>query len=164
MASLKCKPASPLKKPPPQQKNRNHPDPRKRPILLQQQIPINPHRRLPIFPAILPQPARHLAHPLQTITPVQQILDILRHHLRHVSQLVVQLIKVLARPRVLVCFFGALDEGIEFDEGVGAAGGGEVGGRRVGGCEFGGEVGEVGEGEFARVGAVADGEEDEGGG
>lgn len=36
--------------------------------------------------------------------------------------------------------------------------------RGVGGCEFGGEVGEVGEGEFAGVGAVADGEEADGGG
>ena len=32
----------------------------------------------------------------------------------------------------------------------------------IGGCEFGGEVGEVGEGEFARVGFLADAEEADG--
>ena len=46
----------------------------------------------------------------------------------------------------MVGLFGALDEGVEVDEGVGTAGGGEVVCGGVGCCEFGGEVGEVGEG------------------
>lgn len=153
-----------LEKPPPQEKYNDDAHARKRTILLQQQIPIDPHRRLAILPTILPQPARHFAHPLQAIAPVQQILDVLRHHLGHIPQLIVQLVEVLARARVLVRFLGALDEGVEFDEGVGPAAGGQVLLRGIGGGEFGGEVLEVGEGEFARVGAVADGEEDEGGG
>lgn len=59
----------------------------------------------------------------------------------------------------MVGFLGALDEGVELDEGVGSQCWGEVLRGGVGGCEFGGEVGEVGEGEFARVGFIADAEE-----
>lgn len=55
-----------------------------------------------------------------------------------------------------------LDKGVEFDKGVGPAGGGEVTRRTVGCGEFGGEVGEVGESEFPRVGFVADAEEADG--
>ena len=50
---------------------------------------------------------------------------------------------------------------VELYEGVGAAGWREILRFGVCGCEFGGEIGEVGECELARVGAVADGEEDE---
>ena len=46
----------------------------------------------------------------------------------------------------MVGFLGTLDEGVEFDEGVGAARGRQIGGGIVGGCELGGEVGEVGKG------------------
>ncbi len=157
-------PRPPLEESIPQKKQHNDPQPREGPILLQQQFPIDPHRRPLIFPTIFPQPLTHIAHPLQTIPPVQQILNILRHDLGHIPQLIIQFIQILRGAGVLVGFLGALDEGVEFDEGVGAAGGGKVLGGGVGGCEFGGEVGEVGEGEFARVGAVADGEEADGGG
>jgi hypothetical protein len=58
----------------------------------------------------------------------------------------------------LVCLFGALDEGIEFDEGVRSEGRGEVLGGLVGGGEFFGEVREIGKGEFAGVGLFADAE------
>jgi len=127
--------------------------------LFQQQFPIYPHRRLPILPTILPQPPAHLPHPLQTIPSVQQILDILRHHLRHICQLAVQLVQITRCAGVAVRLLCPLHEGVEFDEGVGTQGGrGELG-RGVGGQEFGGDVGEVGEGEFARVGGVADAEE-----
>jgi hypothetical protein len=127
--------------------------------LLQQKLPIYPHRRLPILPTILPQPPTHLPHPLQTIPSIQQILDVLRHHLRHICQLAIQLVQITCCPRVRVGLFGPGHEGVEFDEGVGSQGrGGELG-RRVGVEEFGGDVGEVGEGEFAGVGGVADAEE-----
>jgi len=114
--------------------------------LLQQQFPIYPHRRLPILSTILPQPPAHLPHPLQTIPSIQQILDILRHHLRHVRQLAVQLVQITCRAGVAVCLFCPLHEGVEFDEGIGAQRGrGELG-CGVGGEEFGGDIGEVGEG------------------
>ena len=57
----------------------------------------------------------------------------------------------------MIGFLGALDKGVEFDEGVGPAGGGVDLLRGIGGGEFGGQVGEVGEGKFARVGGVGDG-------
>ena len=64
----------------------------------------------------------------------------------------------------MVGFLRALDEGVELDEGVGPQGGRLVRAGGVGGGELGGEVGEVGEGEFARVGLFADGEEADAGG
>ena len=134
------------------------------PILLQQQLPINPHGRPPILPTILPQPPAHLAHALETVAAIEQILDILGHDLGDVAEVVVELVEVLRGAAVLVGFLGALDEGVEVHEGVGAQGGGVDGGGGVGRGEFVGEVAEVGEGEFARVGAVGDGEEADGGG
>lgn len=61
----------------------------------------------------------------------------------------------------MIGFLSALYEGVEFDKGVGAAGWGEVLLGGVGSCEFGGEVGKVGEGQFAGIGFVADCEEAE---
>jgi hypothetical protein len=61
----------------------------------------------------------------------------------------------------LVCFLGALDEGIELDKGVGSASRREVLLGLVCGGEFAVEVGEVCEGEFAWVGTVAYAEEAE---
>lgn len=114
-------PVRPLEKPPPNKHNHHKRQPPNRPILLQQQLPINPHRCLLIFPTILPQPTAQISHPLQAIPPIQQILNILRHDFRHIAQLVIQLVQVLRCAGVLIGFLGALDEGVEFDEGVGAA-------------------------------------------
>ena len=61
----------------------------------------------------------------------------------------------------MVGLLRTLHEGVKFDKSIGTAGWGEVLGGGVGGCEFGGQVGEVGEGKFAGVGVVADGEEAE---
>jgi hypothetical protein len=54
-----------------------------------------------------------------------------------------------------------LDEAVEAGKGVGPQPGRAVLFGAVGGVELGAEVGEVGEGELARVGAVADAEEAE---
>jgi hypothetical protein len=129
--------------------------------LLQKQLPINPDRRLLIFPTILPQATRNITHALQAIPAIQQVLNVLRHHLGHILELVVQLVQILRRPRVLVRLLGALDERVELDEGVGPTRRRQVLLRLVGLREFRGQVREVGEGEFARVGAVADAEEAE---
>lgn len=131
---------------PPHKNHNKQPQPPNRTILLKQQLPINPNRRLPILLTILPQPRTDLTHPLQTISSIQQILDILRHDLGYIAELVVQLIEVLRCAGVGVGAFGTVDEGVEFHEGVGTEGGREKGVRRIGGTEFGGEVGEVGEG------------------
>jgi hypothetical protein len=61
----------------------------------------------------------------------------------------------------LVCLFCALDERVEFDELVGAARGREVLLGLVDGCELAGEIRQVGKGQLAGVGAVADAEEAE---
>ena len=127
--------------------------------LFQQQLPIYPHRRLPILPTILPQPPRHFPHPLQTIPAIQQILNILRHDFRHISQLVVQFVQILRSPTILVRLLRPLYERVELDEGIRSQGRRKVLCGGICGCEFGGEVREVGEGEFARVGFVADAEE-----
>lgn len=97
-----------------------------------------------------------MSHALQAISPIQQIFDILGHDLCYVAQLVVQLVEVLRGARVGVGGFGARDEGVELHEGVGAHGGGEDLLQGIGSAEFGREVGEVGEGELAWVGALAD--------
>ena len=60
-----------LEKPPPYEDNHEQPQPTDRPILLQQQLPIDPHSRLPILLTILSQPTTNLTHPLQTITSIQ---------------------------------------------------------------------------------------------
>lgn len=122
----------PSKKPPPNKNKHDQPHRPERPILLQQQLPIDPHRRLPILPTVLPEPLAHIAHALQTVAAVEEVFDVLRHDFRDDLELGVELVEVLGGARVLVGFFGALDEGVEFDEGVGAEGGGEVLGGVVG--------------------------------
>lgn len=115
-------------------------------ILLHQQFPIDPHCRLPVLSTILPQSGTNFTHTLQAVTPIQQILDILRHDLCHVSQLIVQLIKVLGGAGIGVGGFCPRDESVEFHERVGAERRGEGLRNGVGGAELGGEVGEVGKG------------------
>ena len=151
-----------LEKPPPYEEQYNEPHPRKWPILLQQQLPIDPHGGALVLPAVLAQPHAHVAHALQAVPPVQQVLDVLRHDLGHVAQLVVQLVQVRGCARVLVGLLGALDEGVELDEGVGAALWRKVLWRGVGSRELSRDVGEVGEGQLARVRLVAYCEEADG--
>jgi hypothetical protein len=130
--------------------------------LLHQQLPINPHRRPLILPTILPQSATHFSHPIQTVPTVQQILNILGHDLRHVLQLILNLVQVRTRPRILVRLLGLLDECVELHERVRPTRRAVVLRGRVDICEFGGQVGEVREGEFAWVRGVADAQEDYG--
>lgn len=73
----------------------------------------------------------------------------------------VELVEVLRGARVLVRLLGALDERVKLDKGVGPARGREILLRLVRRGELAGEVREVGEGELARVRAVADADEAE---
>lgn len=84
--------------------------------LFQHEFPIDPHGGFPVLLAVLSQPAAHLAHPLQTVSTVEEILNILGHDLGDVFQLIIQLVQVCACSAVLVCLLGPLDEGVEFDE------------------------------------------------
>jgi hypothetical protein len=127
--------------------------------LLQEELPVDAHSRLLVLPAVFSQPARDVAHPLEAVATVQQVVDVLGHDLGHVFQLIVQLVQILRRSRVLVRLLCALDESVELDKGVRPEPLVEVLVWLVGLGELGGEVGEVCEGQFARVGAVADAEE-----
>lgn len=54
----------PSKEPPPNKHNHKKCQPPYRPILFNQQLPVNPHCRPLILPRIVPQPRAHLSHPL----------------------------------------------------------------------------------------------------
>jgi hypothetical protein len=152
---------SALPKPPDNKKNHDQADSCQRPKLLEQQLPIDPHRRLSVLETIVPQPAAHLAHALEVVAAIQQIFNVFRHDLCHVLELVVDLVQVCRGARVLVRLLRLLDECVEFDVGVGPAVLVEVLLRGIDVCEFGGKVGEVGKSEFARVRVVANAEEDD---
>lgn len=133
----------------------------KRTILLEHKLPVDAHSSPTILFAIIPQTTANLAHALKIIATIKQILDILGHNLRDVAQLVIKLIEVLRSAGVGVSSARLGDEVVKLHEGVGPEGRVVDGLRGVCGCELAGEVGEVGEGELARVGALADAEEDD---
>jgi hypothetical protein len=116
--------ASLPKEAPAQEENDNKRQRRNGPILLQQQLPIDPHRRALILERIIFEPTAHIPHPLQTIPSVQQVLDILRHHFVHVFELVIQAIESAVRAAVLIRLLAVLEEALEFCVGVGAQAGG----------------------------------------
>lgn len=131
----------------------------KRPVLLQQQLPVDAHRRTPVLLAVVAQPAADLAHLVQVVAAVQQVLDVLGHDFCHVAQLVVELVEVLRGAGVGVRRARLADEVVKVHKRIGSQArvlhlGGRV--RRV---ELAREVGEVGEGELARVRALADAQE-----
>lgn len=150
-----------LEEPPPEEKDNDEAQHSERPVLPHEQLPVDPHGGPLVLPAVVPQAARQLAHPLQAVPPVQQVLDVLGHDLGDVAQLVVQAVEVLGGAGVGVRGPGALYEGVKVHEGVGAEGGRVEGLGGVCHGELAGEVGEVGEGELAGVVAVGDGEEDD---
>lgn len=151
-----------LPKPPYQQDQYDQPQRAEGPVLLEQQLPIDPHRRALILRAVLPQPTAHVPHLLQTVSTIQQILDVLRHHLRDILELVVEPAEVVGRAGVLVGLLRALDIAIELAVGIGPELGIEVGGAIVGCLEFGADVFEVGESELLWVRALGDGDIGEG--
>jgi hypothetical protein len=114
------------------------------PVLLQQQIPVDPYRGLAVLLGILSQSGTDFAHALQAITSVQQVLDVLGHDFRDILELGVQLVQILRRAGIGICGLGALDEGVEFHECVWSERGCDKLLVGVGGAEFRGEVGEVG--------------------
>lgn len=104
----------------PEKKDANDkPDASERSILLQQQFPVDAYSRLSVFFAILAESPRQFTHPLQTIASIQEVLDVLCHHLGDITELIVQLVKILRRATVLVQFLCALDKGIKLDKGIG---------------------------------------------
>lgn len=145
---------SPSKEAPPYKDDHDEPQAPQRPVLFQQQVPVDPDGGPPVLLAVVPQPAADLAHALEAVAPVQQVLDVLVHDLCDVAQLVVELVEVLGGAGVAVGALGLGDEAVELHEGVGPQGRAEELLRRVGGGELGGQVGQVGEGQLARVGPL----------
>lgn len=125
-------------------------------VLLDQQIPIDLDSGLAVLPTIVPQPRAHLAHALEAVAAVQQVLDVLGHDLGDVAQLVVEAVEVLGGAGVGVQGLGAADEGVELHEGVGPQGGRVQLLRRVRLRELGRQVRQVREGQLARVRPLAD--------
>ena len=154
-------PYFPLEEPQPDEDQNDEAEPRKRPVLLEQQLPVDTHGSSAVLFAIVAQATANLTHAFQAVPAVEQILDILRHDLGDVAQLVVELVEVLGGAGVGVDGLGLADEAVKVHEGVGPEGRGVDLGIGVGRVELAGEIGEIGEGELARVGAVADAEEDD---
>lgn len=123
--------------------------------LFYEQLPVDAHGGLLILSAVFSQTPRQLAHPLKTVSSVQQILDILRHNLRDISKLIVHLVEVLRRPAILVQLLRALDKRVEFDKGIGPQSGRQILRGRVRRSEFGGDIGKICEGKLARIRLVA---------
>lgn len=143
--------------PPPQEEDNDASHRSKRAILLQQQVPINPDGRPLILLTVIPQPTAQLAHALQAITTIEQILDILRHDLGDVPQLIMQLIQILRRARVAVRRLGAANEAVKVHKRIRPKRRVHELLRRVRRRELARDVGEVCKGELARVRAVRDG-------
>lgn len=133
---------------------------RQRTILLQQQLPVDTHSRPSVLFAIVAKTAANLAHLLEVVAAVQQILDILGHDFRDVAQLVVELVEVLRRARVGIRRARLGDEAVKVHKRIRPQRRVVHLVRRVGAVELGGEVGEVGKGQLARVRALADAQED----
>ena len=140
---------------PPQQKDEyDKPQPSRRAILLQQQLPIDSHRGPFILRRVLFQPRTQISHLLQTISSIQEVVDILRHDRGDILELIVQARQVITGAAVLVRLLRLLDETVELGVGVGSQLGVEVVVAFVGGFEFAADVFEVGEGELFGVGAL----------
>lgn len=149
------------KEPPIQEDENNKAKTGKGPVLLQHELPVDPHGGPAILLAVVAQAGAYLSHALEAISTVQQVLNVLCHNLCHVAQLVIEAVEVRRGARVGIGGLCLCDEGVELHKGVGSEGGGVDLGGGVGGGELAGEVGEVGEGELARVRGGADGEEDD---
>ena len=97
-----------------------------------------------------------LTHLLQRVASVQQVLNVLRHDLCHVLELIVESAKVVGRARILVCSLRLLKEAVELGVCVWAELRVEVVVALVGGLELVADVFEVGDGQLLRIAAFGD--------
>lgn len=130
-------------------------------VLLDEQLPVDADGGAAVLLAVVAQAGAQLAHAFKTVATIQQILDVLGHNLGNITQLIVDLVEVLGSTGVGVGGLALGNEVVELHEGVGPQRRRVDLGDRVGGGELAGEVGEVGEGELARVRRGAYGEEDD---
>jgi hypothetical protein len=130
-------------------------------VLLEKQLPVDADSRALVLGRVLAQPAAHVAHLVQAVAAVEQVVDVLGHGLVHILELVVEAVHVVLRPAVLVEFLCALEEAFELGVGVRAQARVEVVFALVRALELLAHVVEIGEGEFLRVTAFGHGHEDE---
>lgn len=150
-----------LEKPHPYKQQDKESQPNKRAILLQQQIPVNPHRGPSVPLAIVSQPTTYLSHPIQAVPPIKQVFNVLRHDLGHIPQLIVDFIQVLGGPGIRIRRHRLGNEAVKVHVCIWAQRRRLQLLQRMGGEEFAGQVGEICEGQLARVAGVADAEEDD---
>ncbi|KAI7506208.1 hypothetical protein KC367_g149 [Hortaea werneckii] len=118
-----------------------------------------PFSALPEAPdQVFSQSATHVAHLIQAVSPVQQVLDVLRHNLGDILQLVVESAEVVGGPGVLVRLLRALDVAFEFGVLVRPELLAEILVARVRGLELAPHVFEEREGQLLGVGFFGDGD------
>lgn len=130
-------------------------------ILLQQQLPVDADRGALILGGVLAKTAAHITHLVKTVAAVQQVVDVLRHRLMHILQLIVEAVEVILRAAVLVELLGALKEAFELGVGVGAHTGVKVLFALVRALELFAHVFEVGEGQLLGVASLGDADKHE---
>jgi hypothetical protein len=130
----------------------------KRPVLLQQQLPVDPYRCSLILGRVFSQSTAHISHLLQAVSSIQQVFNVLCHYLRYIFELIVESAKVVGSTAVLIRLLGTFDEAIELAVRVWAELRVEVVFASVGRLEFGADVFEVGESELLGVAALGDGD------
>jgi hypothetical protein len=130
-------------------------------VLLEKQLPVDADCRALVLGRVLAQPAAHVAHLVQAVAAVKQVVDVLGHGFVHILELVVESVHVVLRPAILVEFLRALQEAFELGVGVRAQARVEVVFALVRALELLAHVVEIGEGEFLRVAAFGDGDKDE---
>lgn len=128
-------------------------------VLLEQQLPVDPYSRPPVLFGIVSQPAADLAHAVEAITSVEQVLDVLGHDLCDVAQLVVELVEVLGGAGVGVRGARLGDEVVKLHEGVRPQARVVQLRGRVRRRELARQVGKVREGQLARERPLADAQE-----
>lgn len=131
-------------------------------ILLEQQLPVDPDGRPFILCRVFSQSTAHISHLLQAVSSVQQVLDVLCHHLRHVFQLVVQSTQVVRGAAILVRLLRALNEAFELAVLVWSKLRIEVILAFVRGLELSADVFEIGKRKFLWVRFLGDGDVAEG--
>lgn len=91
---------------------------RDRTILLEKQFPVYADCRALVLGRVLAQTAAHVAHLVQAVAAVEQVVDVLGHGFVHVLELIVQSVHVVLRPAVLVEFLCALEEAFKLGVGI----------------------------------------------
>lgn len=142
---------------PPHQEHGQQRDDRDGRVLAQQQLQVDLARGAAVLLGVLSQRGAQVAHLVERVAAVQQVLDVLGHDLLDAREVLVELVQVVLHALVAVELLGLLQEVVECDERVGPHGrlGVLV---AVGVLELLRDLAQVREREVARVPALGDDE------